>query len=136
MNCKLNLELIKEKWYDLKGENGEDFSLKIRPYPASKQNMVMRRSEDQDKTEFIVVGEDQKKMFCYCLTDAKGLKDGNDNPLALTEQIKGFIYDNEEILQTGIKNFVLSTVQGVKQKQEEIEKNLQSLPPGTGSEIK
>ena len=107
-------------WYDF-----GDGKLKIRPYPASKSDVVFRDGS------LVITGENQYEIFSYCLEEWKDFVDADGKPLALTDAVKQKVFDFQ---LAGIPLFVLNKVRRFEQEKAGREKN--SLTGRAGSSKK
>jgi len=98
------------QWYEFQ----PGVELKIRPCPASMSNIVMRDGS------MVISGEDQCRIFIYCLVDWKNVVDANDKPLPCSEEVKRKIFD---FGLGGIAPFVLRKVRLLEEEKQAEEKN-------------
>ena len=127
---QINLKGAEPVWYMWPPEKPkeEQAELLIRPYPASQAELKMRRKIDSESgisddekvfdLEIVKEGSENKRIFMYCLMDAKGLTDQEGNELDLSKKVilpgsggkakmtvKEFIFDY--CFDSGLPNFVL-----------------------------
>jgi hypothetical protein len=119
---KLNMDLSYDaKWYDF--ETGEEIeksvagrpSLKIKPDPLSRSNMIVRDGG------VVLTGEEQCRMFKESLVDMNAVVGADDKPLPCTDEIKQKIYD---FRMGGIADFVMEKLWAFRARKETDEKNL------------
>lgn len=103
--------------YDFK----DGAKLMIRPYPRSKSNLIVK-----DKG-IALTGEDQCKIFKYCLVSWSDVIDANGKELKLTDDVKQHIFD---FGVDGIPEFVLEKAKVFERKKEDEEKNSSAGPDG------
>jgi len=70
------------QWKDFGGGR-----LKIRPYPASRQDVTLKEGA------VILSGDAGFDMFSYCLEDWENYVGADDQPLKLTDDVKKKLYD-------------------------------------------
>lgn len=81
------------QWFDKKIDPDdwppelEDSRLKIRPYPTSKGNWTFREAG------VVLSGEEQLKVFMYCLGGWEKIDDADEKPLPFNDRIKKMIFD-------------------------------------------
>lgn len=97
------------KWYKL-----GDCELKIRFFPSSLTNVIMRDGNQ------IISGPDQREAFVYCLQDWRNVVDANGKALPCTDKIKEKVFD---FRLAGIKDFVLIQSMDAQAEKEKQEKN-------------
>lgn len=107
------------KWFEF--GNGR---LKIRAYPASKQNFVMKDGN------IVFLGEQSLDKFKYCLMDWDNyVKAGTKEKIVLDDEVKTKVYDfrlgsavinNKEMV---ISDFVILTADELFKEMVETEKN-------------
>ena len=85
------------RWFDF-----QDGRLKIRPYPASMNDITIKVGKGM-----IFSGEESLKMFEYCLIDWEGIVGADDKPIPCTDEVKRKVYDFQ---MGGISAFVLTKV--------------------------
>lgn len=145
---KIDLNGATPQWHDFP-ENSTDKNcncrLKIQRYPASKSQMVVRRTEEQT-FDVVISGLEKRDAFCECLIAAEDLQDLNGKPIDLNEKItvisklgdkkitiKQYIYDYE--FESGIPVFVLKKAGLLKMEVEGEEKNLGNGQNGSGENL-
>lgn len=136
----INLNNAEPTWYNwpVDAPKEKQAKLLIRPYPASQSELKMRRTsntEDGDNfnMEIVKEGSENKRIFIYCLMEAKDLTDKEGNPLELDKKIimpggdgkvkmtvKEFIFDY--CFESGMPNFVLSKAKAAEAEIEEEKK--------------
>ncbi|MHB8772959.1 MAG: hypothetical protein ACYC7J_18345 [Syntrophales bacterium] len=93
-------------WFDF-----GDGRLKIRPYPLSKADLIIKDGA------VIVSGDDSLEMFDHCLIEWERVDDGGDppQPLKLTAAVKKLIYDFGlgEVDGIPMSGFVLQTARRI-----------------------
>lgn len=94
----------------------------IRPFPKSLSTSITRRGEN-GKIEHVFTGEDDKKVFVYCLVKATGFCDKNGKEIPMTDVNKSNIFDFEYIYNTGLPSFVINKALSMTSAKEEQEKN-------------
>lgn len=118
---ELNLDKISYdgKWFDF--GNGR---LKIRTYPVSKQNFVMKDGN------IIFLGEQSFDKFKHCLVDWDNyVKAGTEEKIILTEEVKRKVYDFRIGLtaiddkELSISDFVITKADELFKEMVEAEKN-------------
>ncbi len=117
---KIGIDLVKslkeQQWHDL--EDGG--SVRIRPYPASKEVFLVNQSGDLKLS-----GVNQKDKFIYCLTGWRDIVDNNGTPVDFSEKIKSQIFEwhTYDDGMFAIVNKVLEIVAKLKQTAEDDEGN-------------
>lgn len=88
------------RWFDFGAAR-----LKIRPYPASRQDITIKDGA------IILSGDAGFDMFSYCLTEWEGVTDADDKPLQLTVDVKKKLYDLKlgQVEGEALSDFVLKT---------------------------
>jgi len=113
---KINMEKASYdgQWFDF-----GDGSLKIRPYPNSRQNVTIRDGG------VILSGDSAFDMFSYCLTEWKAIIGADDQPLDLNPDVKKKIYDFRLGSVDGVvmSDFVLKTARELTVKMGDDTKN-------------
>lgn len=99
------------RWFDYQ----DGVRLKIRPYPASMSNVIIRAGKG-----VVLEGEESLKMFVYCLIDWDGVVDANGKPLPCTDEIKRIIYDFQV---GGLPQYTIMKVRELETVKEADEKN-------------
>ncbi|MBW2341223.1 MAG: hypothetical protein JRF50_12920 [Deltaproteobacteria bacterium] len=96
-------------WFDL-----GDARLNIRPFPASKSDVIFRNGS------LVISGENQYEIFSYCLVDWENVVGADNKPLPCTDEVKQKVYDFQ---MGGIPLFVLKIVRGFDKRKADQEKN-------------
>ena len=118
---KLNMDLSYDAtWFDF--ETGEPInepipdkpSLKIKPYPFSKANIIVRDGG------MILSGEDQCQTFKESLVAMNAIVGADDKPLPCTDEVKQKIYD---FRMGGIPDFVIGKIREFRASKDAKEKN-------------
>lgn len=109
MKLKITDLSYESKWYAF-----EDAELEIRPYPFSQANVIVKDGA------MVISGEEQCKIFKYCLTGWKRITDADGQPIPLTEEIKQKVYD---FRLAGIADFVIAKTWEFRSQTGELAKN-------------
>lgn len=92
------------RWYDF-----GDGRLKIRPYPMSKSNVIIKDGA------MIISGDESCEMFQYCLVEWERVQDAEGKDLKPTNEVKKKIYDFKlgEAGGQSMSGFVLVTARAL-----------------------
>ena len=94
--------------------DGEGFAISIRPYPASLSNLLVKDDG------VVISGEEQLKVFDYCVVAFHNLFDSNGKEIKATKANKKVIYDRQV---SGIPQFVIGKSRLFDREKETQEKN-------------
>ena len=109
MKVELSGLSYEAKWFDF-----DDCKLKIRPYPASMMNLVVRDGS------MVLAGKDSIEIFKHCLTEWKDVVGDDGKPLVLSDEVKTTLYDFKV---SGIADFVINKNAEISRQKEASEKN-------------
>jgi len=109
-------------WYDF-----GDGRLKIRPYPATKSDVVFRDGS------LVITGENQFEVFSYCLEAWENIVDAEEKLLVLTDDVKQKVFDFQ---LAGIPLFVLNKVRSFEQQKADREKNFSTGRAGSSKKVR
>ena len=97
------------KWYDF-----NDSKLKIRFFPSSLTNVIVRDGHQ------LISGLDQRQAFLYCLQDWKNVLGADGKPVKCTDEVKEKVFD---FRMAGIPDFVINKSMILQAEKEGQEKN-------------
>ena len=118
MKININKDYSQARWFTLDPKHKLDEGqpeLKIRPYPASKEEFIGR-----DDGSLVLTGKNLMKKFIYCLVDWKGINDEKDQVLPCNESVKKGVYED---LLGGIPARVNECLQIIAEEREKDRKN-------------
>jgi hypothetical protein len=95
-------------------ESVEATYLKIRPYPSSKSDLVIKDGG------VILAGSEQFKVFAFCLMDWWVIRGADGKPVPVNDKTKRKVFD---FRMGGIPKFVLDKTRLFDEEKEEEEKN-------------
>lgn len=134
---QINMKGAEPQWYGWPEDASKEkqAKLKIRPYPSSRSETIVRRTPDNEKNiEVVFRAKDRKEIYMFCLMEIKDLTDENGHPLKLTDTVripadsgfqkmpvKEFIFEYQQ--HTGLPAYIIEKGNVVVEEIEEEEKN-------------